>query len=228
MSIETLRHKHKTFTVEHAFRVCGLENYNFEIKNQWVEYLISGGSFKRMLEELRNGHTLPPLESPAESQEFKGFIILDETPDYFYNDQRNFLCVTIKNESAIQWETSESSQLFLSYRWYLKSGVIFEPEGVRTAIPKVIMPNKRLSMCVEVLAPKLPAIYLLEITMLMEGKFWLDDRGLRVFKVPIKVDDINSQWIEYRGLLLNSTLGPKPIQDIMRNIYLDIDERKNS
>lgn len=96
--------------------------------------------------------------------------------------------VTVENKSNAIWQTSEETPIFLSYHWYLENGSIFEWDGKRTLLATAIGPGETLELELSLKTPDNLGNFLLELTMIMEGKFWFEERGFKVHRVAAKIE----------------------------------------
>ncbi|MDK9718740.1 MAG: DUF4214 domain-containing protein, partial [Trichlorobacter sp.] len=102
------------------------------------------------------------------------------------NENQN-IAVKVENQSNMIWETSANCPVFMSYHWYYLNGKEYKYENPRTVLSKPVAPGESQILTVNVQSPDAPGDYLLEITMVMEGYFWFENKGLRVSCVPVNV-----------------------------------------
>ena len=128
------------------------------------------------------------VSTPSENDITFGSVAPNSSNFIFVTGERKMLAVDVKNGSNIVWESTENQPIFLSYRWYSENGDLFSDNGLRTTFSESVTPGESRRLLLAVLAPKKSGNYLLEVTMVMEGKFWFDKRGLQVSRVPVQVN----------------------------------------
>lgn len=195
IELDTLRRKHKTELVEMAFRVFQPSDMGHEVKSHWIERLIEGYDFSKMLDSLKHDRPLPLDESTTQGAEspfsFGTLTVIDEDME-FHADGRRKLWVSLENHSISTWETTPETSLFAVYHWYDEHGTPYEFDGKRTPLPKPLPPGGALSFEIDVISPSVPGQYRLMATMVLEGQYWLEDKGLNVSQIPLEV-------LEYDG-----------------------------
>jgi SAM-dependent methyltransferase len=67
------------------------------------------------------------------------------------------------------------SPVLVSYHWKRKSGELAVWDGVRTSLPRVFYKDDADDLFLTVRAPDDPGEYLLEVSLLEEGRIWYDD-----------------------------------------------------
>lgn len=79
------------------------------------------------------------------------------------------------------------SPIVLSYHWKRKSGEMVIWDGLRTLLPRVLYKGDADDIFVAVRAPLEPGDYLLEVSLLEEGRSWYDDR---IDGLPLSIETV--------------------------------------
>lgn len=189
MQIIELRQKHKEMLFSSACRIYGITPNKGYNKQYWIDFLLSGGDFSIMLDALKQGsYILPPAKNSTVIIDSQGSIEIYKSDINFHANEIYQFIATVKNHAKISWHTSEIYPCYLSYHWYLENGDIYHFDGKRTKLSVAVEPGESQKLELNVRMPSDPGNYLLEITMVMEGQFWFEERGLQVYKIPVRVD----------------------------------------
>jgi hypothetical protein len=85
------------------------------------------------------------------------------------------LPVNVVNLADPPISSFSTSPVLMSYHWKRKSGAIAVWDGVRTFLPRVLHKGDADDIFLAVRAPEDPGDYLLEVSLLEEGRHWYDD-----------------------------------------------------
>jgi len=80
-----------------------------------------------------------------------------------------------------------ASPVLMSYHWKRKSGEVAVWDGIRTFLPRVLHKGDSDDIFLAVRAPEDPGDYLLEVSILEEGRAWYDDL---VGGIPIRIETV--------------------------------------
>jgi hypothetical protein len=80
-----------------------------------------------------------------------------------------------------------SSPVLVSYHWKRKSGEIAVWDGLRTFLPRVLYKGDADDILLAVRAPLDPGDYVLEVSLLEEGRSWYDDR---IDGLPLRIETV--------------------------------------
>jgi hypothetical protein len=134
----------------------------------------------------------PALENgqaaaPDASEQAPGRITVVDNEPAFTAGERRTLAVEVENRSDAVWQTSADQPIFLSYHWYFENGELCHYDGERTALAEPVATGESRRLRANVQPPGQPGNYLLEMTMVMEGRYWFEERGLHVHRLPVGV-----------------------------------------
>jgi len=103
--------------------------------------------------------------------------------------EQDFLAsVRLKNESWRMLSSEiDKAPDFLSYHWLDRHGAIILLDGLRTALPRTILPGEEVDVALKIKTPAKPGRYLLAIDMVRESKCWYSDAGSPSLRVPMKI-----------------------------------------
>jgi hypothetical protein len=102
--------------------------------------------------------------------------------------------VRIRNASSITWPSKPNEkkkfEVQFSYHWLTSKGEMVTFDGLRTALPHDLKPGTSVALRPAIQAPPRAGSYLLELTLVQEGKAWFpeidDDNKVAV---PVTVTD---------------------------------------
>lgn len=193
MNINQLRLKHRNNIIQHATRIFGVD-VNAAMQHQAVQRFLSGGDLQDLFAAFRDqaNRAIDPQHARVAMpvQEGTGSISVCVSNQTFCSREMREVRVEVKNLSSTTWKTDEQSPTFLSYHWYTEDGELCEFNGLRTPLSQAIHPGETKLLTVNVQSFNGIGNYLLEVTMVMEGKFWFEQCGLNTLLEPIKITPI--------------------------------------
>lgn len=185
--LNELRDRNNSFLAKRIFNLYPNHHPSYQYE-EIKQRLLKGVILSSFLSELKS---LPPQQELEKNSIGKVAFI---TSADFYQGQTSEIEVEVLNRSGEVWETTEAKPMFLSYHWYDLEGneIIFD--GERTALATKVLPGCSLQQKMIVLVPDYAGELVLSLTMVHEGKYWLEDVGLKSTKVDsiIKVNAIGS------------------------------------
>lgn len=204
MDFETLRRRNKEILVQHAFNVF-LSSYRHrdELKEQWVERLLDGHDVENFISNLKCGHTTVVYSDDdvdSVPTDAIGCIKIIDTDLGFHAGLKRKLKVVIYNFKAESFQTTPEKPLFASYHWYCNDGDCYDYDGVRTPIASSVQVGQDLEMEIKITPPNEPGNYNLMVTMVYEGRYWMEDAGLDVQKIPVVVQDYDGRGLTRHAL----------------------------
>ncbi len=147
----------------------------------------SAGS--RMIFPVAEGKTYAGLDTFL--SEFKAVISVEDAPSGLPAYTATSIRVRVTNESNVLWPAHESTEvrygISLSYHWIDKNGIYILFDGVRTPLPRGVVPGGEIVLDASVVTPSQPGEYSLEFDMVQEGVSWFKDRGSATANVVINV-----------------------------------------
>jgi GT2 family glycosyltransferase len=190
VNIQSLRLKHKAMIVDHILRLYGGAGDNSSLKQRGIDYLLSGGDLRVMIDAFRNHTSLPDSIAQPISLITKanGAILFYASNLVILGGETRLVQITIENKSESVWQTSEETPIYLSYHWYHANGSVCVFDGLRTPLASPIPPGERRDMEITIKAPKSPGQYQIEFTMIYEGQYWFEDQGFISSHIPVEVE----------------------------------------
>ena len=101
--------------------------------------------------------------------------------------------VVLNNSSGFSWSSSGNSPTYLAYHLKNDRGEVIVYDGIRTPLQDSVMPGKISVAPIYIKAPDRPGLYYLEVSLVQEGKIWLEDLGLKRWVTRLYVDEQMSQ-----------------------------------
>ena len=96
--------------------------------------------------------------------------------------------VTLCNESWRQLSSAHGSTPdFLSYHWLERDGTVAQLDGIRNALPRVVLPGEQVVVPLKVRRPNRPGRYVLAVDLVRERTTWYSDAGSPCLRVPFRV-----------------------------------------
>lgn len=100
--------------------------------------------------------------------------------------------VKVENTGMDCWSSEGEMPVNLSYHWLLPDGKIFIFDGLRTKLSKDgLKPGNHLTLDMIVSAPNTHGLYVLEITLVSENRFWFEQCSDQFFTARCNVDVSN-------------------------------------
>jgi hypothetical protein len=190
MNFDQLQHKHRSIIVHRANRLYGIKSASVLQQKAIDEFLIDG-DLQALLAALKSQDFLPANSQPVPEivpvQEGTGTITVYDSDLTFCVGEERQIKVEIKNLSGTTWQTNEHTPVFLSYHWYTENGDICDYDGRRTPLPTAILSGETQHLNVNIQPFNGIGIYLLEVTMVMECKFWFEQCGLNTRRETVKI-----------------------------------------
>lgn len=192
MSYEKLRDKHRSTIVHHLTRLYGI-NSILAPQQQAIDQFLTGGKLQVLLAVLKKSGYLnanlyrQPVSAATTVQEGTGSIRVCVSNQSFCFREMREVRVEVTNQSTTTWKTDKQSPTFLSYHWYTENGELCEFNGLRTPLSEAIQPGETKQLVVKVQSFSGIGNYLLEVTMVMEGRFWFEQCGLNTTREPVKI-----------------------------------------
>ncbi|AEY02700.1 hypothetical protein GU3_14735 [Oceanimonas sp. GK1] len=198
MSIEELKTRNANITLDFAISIFSYQNkIERELRETWLERIKTGASLQEVLHEIRENSNFNTDNLQNTSQD--SISIADSNLDFQAGLKRK-LNVKIKNNSSQTYQTTPEEPLFACYHWFNEDGSVYEFDGVRTPLAGTIEPDNSLEMAININSPLEPGNYHLMVTMVYEGRHWMEEVGLNVSKVLINVQDYEGSDLTRQAL----------------------------
>jgi hypothetical protein len=141
------------------------------------------------------------LENESALQQTNQIVIEHRDPgvkNHFYDgciqyDQTKFstrasssfkLKVSVENKSQYKWTSQDD--IFLCYRWWDRNKEYIS-EGVRTVLDNDLQSMQKNLFWIQIVSPKDPELYFLELTLVHENHCWFDQGGFKSFFIEADV-----------------------------------------
>lgn len=102
----------------------------------------------------------------------------------------------LENVGTIPLSSHRAYPIVISYHWRTLNGELITFDGHRTPFPIELASGRQLTIPVKIETPSEPGDYLLELTLVEEGRRWLDEDAkqilIKVTKEPIP--DLTAHW----------------------------------
>lgn len=110
------------------------------------------------------------IAAPAHASGLAFAIERHETPATLCPDETRWVELDVRNVGLVPW--SPGSRDRIAYHWRDESGAIVEHEGLRTELPRIVLPGMRVRVRARVHAPAHRGAYVLEWAMVREDVQW--------------------------------------------------------
>lgn len=112
----------------------------------------------------------------------------------------------LNNKSNHDWLSSSGDDIYLSYHWHNSNGKVIVFDGERTSLREPVTRGATKCLPLTVKAPSISGPCLLEVTLIKEGKHWLDDMGLVRWLVSAQIDPPVVPMLSRRALGIQRSL----------------------
>jgi len=123
-----------------------------------------------------------------------GAVTISDSDMVFQIGQKRSLRVEVCNHSDIVWEFTTGNPLSLSYHWRYENGEMCLFNGLRTKLIQPVAQGEASAMTVNVDPPTEPGRYMLQITLVLDGHYWFEERGLYTELLPVQVHLSKLSW----------------------------------
>jgi len=111
-----------------------------------------------------------------------------EAPAQVHAGEKFVLLTRLVNRSAHPWTAEGSAGVNLAYHWLDESGAVLEKDGLRTPLPRPVVPGVPIEVRQKVIAPKTPGRYILELDPVFETVAWFGEKnGGKTQRLPVEV-----------------------------------------
>ena len=136
----------------------------------------------------------PGMALPVPGDEFyRARLLVLSAQDVLQAGGMGTTKVGVTNLSTYKWlaagrESDGQGSVKLSYHWHDDSGNIVQWEGERTHLPSDLEPQNSANADMRIFAPFAPGTYTLEITLVLEGIAWFNQKGSAPVRLPVRVE----------------------------------------
>jgi GT2 family glycosyltransferase len=129
---------------------------------------------------------------------YRARLLVLSAQDVLQAGEMGTIMVGVTNLSAYKWlaagrESDGQGSVELSYHWYDDSGNIVQWEGERTHLPSDLEPQNSANADMRIFAPFAPGTYTLEITLVLEGIAWFNQKGSAPVQLLVRVEPSATQ-----------------------------------
>lgn len=96
------------------------------------------------------------------------------------------ILVEVTNAGINTWPSTGLSNVALSYHWLNDSGDVITLNGLRTLLPRDLMPGETTVLTMVIKSPEMLGTYQLQISLVQDGVRWFDDVGCNVMMVLVE------------------------------------------
>jgi SAM-dependent methyltransferase len=143
---------------------------------------------------------------------FSAEIVCLDRPPVIFAGQTLGVRVEVENSSPAPWDHHEPSPIRLGNHWLSPDGKMQVQDDGRTRLPSGLLPRQKLTVELQIKAPEMPGIYLLELDLVQEGVTWFKDMGSKTCVLEVNVLDAPKPDDE--PMVLPAPVHPRrPLQD---------------
>lgn len=95
--------------------------------------------------------------------------------------------IAIVNAGWDEWRSDGAHPIHVSYHWLKANGGMFEFDGLRTDLPRVLGPGESCEITTTIRAPAAAGDYVLAIDLVKEGVTWFSEAGKPWHRVHVAV-----------------------------------------
>lgn len=188
----SLQLRNKARLLNSALRISKCRDVDSYKKSKYIRYLIDGGDLFQLLSILKNQKELDRINFEDVEVDLSGSIELIDKQHVFHANGRNKLLVRVRNLSTFTWVTKDDFPLFLSYHWYDLNGDVYIFDGKRSRFNNELEIGEDGLFEIDISSPTDTGSYQLELTMVLEGISWAEERNFFTCKDEFEV-------LEYDG-----------------------------
>ena len=194
MDIDKLRLKHKQLLVDYALSAfCASKQHCQQTKDRWVASLLDGYDFQQFIQDIKIFDRVISDDTAQhvgiDSDATLGYIQVVDANLELHTGLKRKLKVRIFNNQDSPLKTTPEEPFFVCYHWYKENGEVYEFDGVRTPIDTAVLPSNSAEMWMKLTPPDEPGHYRLMVTLVIEGKCWLENEGLGVQLLDLTVHE---------------------------------------
>lgn len=108
--------------------------------------------------------------------------------------------LVVENAGSAAWRSHDRRGVHVAYHWLDERGNAVWWDGLRTPLPRPVVPGERVEVAASVRAPIPPARYRLAFDLVDEGRFWFEELGNRPLELAVDVRPrIEARALAVRG-----------------------------
>ena len=147
------------------------------------------------------------------SDAFSARIVCLDGPPLISAGQTRTVRVEVENASSVPWDHHEPFPIRLGNHWLSADGKMQVKDDGRTRLPSGLLPRQKLTAELQIKAPEMPGIYLLELDVVQEGVAWFKDLGSKTCVLEVNV--LGAAKPDNEPMVLPAPVhpGPGPLKD---------------
>lgn len=140
----------------------------------------SDGAVQEEVVKSVKGEDLTDYDTAKAGAEIKGAI-----PGFLCTNKDNFIPVEIKNTSDFTWRNDSKNSVRVGYHYYGQDVDVSDYDGaMRTELEKNVAPGETIKVNVLINDIKSPGNYVIQIDLVLEGKYWFSSKGIAMIESP--------------------------------------------
>ncbi|MCL6086858.1 MAG: hypothetical protein M1475_00435 [Actinobacteria bacterium] len=130
--------------------------------------------------EAVKGEDLTDYDNVKVGAEIKGAI-----PGFLCTNKDNYVVIEVKNTSDFTWRNDSKNSVRAGYHYYGQDVDASDYDGTaRTELEKNIAPGETAKINVLINDIKNPGNYVIQIDLVLEGKYWFSSKGVKMIESP--------------------------------------------
>ncbi|MCE5329686.1 hypothetical protein LLG07_05080 [bacterium] len=127
------------------------------------------------------GEDLTNYDNVKVGAEMKGAI-----PGFLTTNKDNYVGVEIKNTSDFTWRNDSKNSVRIGYHYYGQDIDVSNYDSTtRTELEKNVAPGETIKVNVLINDIKQPGNYVIQIDLVLEGKYWFSSKGVEIIESPV-------------------------------------------
>ena len=142
----------------------------------------------RAVEEAIIEEDLTDYDNVTASAELKGAI-----PNFLCTNRDNYLKIEITNTSDFTWRKESTHSVRVGYHYFGQDVEYSEyDKTTRTGLPHDVEPGETVEVTMLIDDIENKGIYILQIDLVLEGKYWFSSQGMEMIQGPVMFDACSS------------------------------------
>src|ERR1051326_1888369 len=156
-----------------------------------IPYFSQSDKLDMLLVEVLPGSQTAAKGLPLPDSAFKAQLSVSDLPPSLRAGEKYSVRVTLKNESNLIWPGRQPAwqyQITVGDRWLNEKGTTINELDGRIALTDDLASGESLGLSLEITAPPVSGIYILQIDAIQEGVAWFSEKGSTPVNLRIKVE----------------------------------------
>lgn len=139
------------------------------------------GDIDEEIVDVVKGEDLTDYDNVEIGAEIKGAI-----PGFLCTNKDNIITIEVKNTSDFTWRNDSKYPVKVAYHYYGQDVDASDYDGsTRSVFDKYIEPGETAKIDVLINDIKEPGNYVLQIDLVLEGKYWFSSKGMEMLESPV-------------------------------------------